>query len=194
MSLGDYELNERVSGLLRNSRTAGTLDKGSAMHTTLRENPDASERAFIDQAIANQSDRPGALLGILEAVQDHNPRKYLPMETLRYVAAKTGIPPSQVFSVATFYALFNLQPQGDNTICICRGTACHTRGSRNLLDSLRLELGVGQADESGDTDDADKVGAHDRGPEVHGAHRRMFRAMRAGPGGRNQPQHLRPCE
>ena len=66
------------------------------------------------------------------------------METLRYIAAKTGIPPSQVFSVATFYALFNLQPQGDNTICICRGTACHTRGSRDLLDSLRLELGVGQ--------------------------------------------------
>ena len=127
------------------------------MHTTLRENPDASERAFIDQAIANQSNHPGALLGILEAVQDRNPRKYLPMETLRYVAAKTGVPPSQVFSVATFYALFNLQPQGDNTICICRGTACHTRGSRDLLDSLRLELGVGQADESGDSNDADKL-------------------------------------
>jgi NADH-quinone oxidoreductase subunit E len=79
------------------------------------------------------------------------------METLRYVAAKTGVPPSQVFSVATFYALFNLQPQGDNTICICRGTACHTRGSRDLLDSLRLELGVGQADESGDSNDADKL-------------------------------------
>ena len=132
-------------------------DKGSAMHTTLRENPDANERAFIDQAIANQSERPGALLGILEAVQEHHPRKYLPMETLRYIAAKTGIPPSQVFSVATFYALFNLQPQGDNTVCICRGTACHTRGSRDLLDSLRLELGVGQPDETGDAADADKL-------------------------------------
>ena len=57
------------------------------MHTTLRESPDANERTFIDQAIANQSGRPGALLGILEAVQEHNPRKYLPMETLRYIAA-----------------------------------------------------------------------------------------------------------
>jgi NADH-quinone oxidoreductase subunit E len=127
------------------------------MHTTLHDTPDVGERAFIDEVITNNSDRPGALLGILEAVQEHNPRKYLPMETLRYVAAKTGIPPSQVFSVTTFYALFNLQPQGDNTICICRGTACHTRGSRNLLDSLRIELGMGQVDESGDGDDADKV-------------------------------------
>jgi len=127
------------------------------MHTILRENPDAGERAFIDGVIANRSDRPGALLGILETIQESNPRKYLPKETLRYVAAKAGIPPSQVFSVATFYALFNLQPQGDNTICICRGTACHTRGSRDLLDSLRLELGMRQEDESGDTDEADKV-------------------------------------
>jgi len=137
--------------------TVGALKQGGAMHTTLHDTPDVGERAFIDEVITNNSDRPGALLGILEAVQEHNPRKYLPMETLRYVAAKTGIPPSQVFSVTTFYALFNLQPQGDNTICICRGTACHTRGSRNLLDSLRIELGMGQVDESGDGDDADKV-------------------------------------
>ena len=44
--------------------------------------------------------------------------------------------------MATFYSLFNLQPQGDHTISICRGTACHTRGSRNLLQGVRLELGV----------------------------------------------------
>jgi NADH-quinone oxidoreductase subunit E len=126
------------------------------MHTVLRETPDAGERAFIDQVIADQASRPGALLGILEAVQDHNPRKYLPMEILRYVAAKTGVPPSQVFSVATFFALFNLEPQGDNTVCICRGTACHTRGSRDLLEGLRLELGLGQQ-EAEEGDGADKV-------------------------------------
>jgi len=126
------------------------------MHTTLRETPDAGERVFIDQVIANQGTRPGALLGILEAVQDHNPRKYLPMETLHYVAAKTGIPAAQVFSVATFFALFSLEPQGDNTICICRGTACHTRGSRDLLESLRLELGLGM-DEGDEAAEADKL-------------------------------------
>ena len=126
------------------------------MHSTLREAPDASERAFIDQVIASQDDKPGALLGILEAVQAHNPRNYLPMDTLRYVAAKTAIPPSRVYSVATFYALFNLEPQSDNTVCICRGTACHTRNSRNLLESLRLELGLGLGDAE-DAGEADKM-------------------------------------
>jgi NADH-quinone oxidoreductase subunit E len=122
--------------------------------TAAQDLPDAPEQAFIDQLIAKRSGRPGALLGILEAVQNHDLRKYLSMGTLRYIAQKTNIPLARIYSVATFYALFNLQPQGDNTICICRGTACHTRGSRNLLESLRLELGL---DSSGDLAEADKL-------------------------------------
>jgi len=114
------------------------------------------EQTFIDGIINRRGDRPGALLGILQAAQEHNPHKYLPLDTLRYIAAKTQIPLSRVYSVATFYSLFNLQPQGDNTICICRGTACHTRGSRNLLQSARLALKLGLED-SGDTTDGDKL-------------------------------------
>lgn len=120
------------------------------MHALSQETLPAAERLFIDQVVARLSDRPGALLGILEAVQEHNSHKYLSPDTLRYVAAKTETPLSRIFSVATFYALFNLQPQGDNTICICRGTACHTRGSRNLLQSVRLELGLGSLENSED--------------------------------------------
>jgi NADH-quinone oxidoreductase subunit E len=126
------------------------------MHTLSAERREVEEQTFIDRVISRQGDRPGALLGILQIVQDHNPHKYLPLETLRYIAAKTQIPLSRVYSVATFYALFNLQPQGDNTICICRGTACHTRGSRNLLQSARLELKLGLEDAS-DTGEEDKI-------------------------------------
>lgn len=118
--------------------------------------PDGAETAFIDQTIASHRDRPGALLGILEAVQEHHPQKYLPAEALKYVAAKLDIPLARVYSFATFYALFNLQPQGEHTVCICRGTACHTRNSRNLLESLRLELGLGLEDEEA-SGEADKL-------------------------------------
>jgi NADH-quinone oxidoreductase subunit E len=100
------------------------------------------DQAFIDQVIATSTGRPGALLGILEAVQNHHPRKYLEEDALRYIATKLRIPLARIYSVATFYALFNLQPQGEHTICICRGTACHTRGSRDLLESARLTLGL----------------------------------------------------
>ena len=97
---------------------------------------------YLDEVIARRSGTPGALLGILEEVQAHHPRKFICRDTLRYIALKTNTPLSQIYSVITFYALFNQEPQGEHTISIWRGTACHTRGSRDLLDSLRLELGL----------------------------------------------------
>jgi NADH-quinone oxidoreductase subunit E len=96
------------------------------------------------------------LLSLLEDIQESQPHKYLPMEALDYVAAKIDVPPAQVYSVATFFALFNLKPQGEHTICICRGTACHTRGSRSLLESLKLQLGLKDDPEEGS---ADKISA-----------------------------------
>ena len=116
----------------------------------------AQEKLLIDQAIADLSGLPGALLGILEAVQSANAHKYLSMESLRYIAEETGVPAARIYSVATFYALFNLDPQGDNEICVCRGTACHTRGSRDLLEKLCLDLGLGGQDLN-ETNEADKL-------------------------------------
>ena len=98
------------------------------MHAPSQESLNAAERVYIDQIVTSLTGRPGSLLGILESVQDHHPHKYLPSETLEYIAKQTRIPLARIYSVVTFYALFNLEPQGDNTICICRGTACHTRG------------------------------------------------------------------
>ncbi len=114
-----------------------------------------ADREFVDKVIAEQEGRPGALLSILERVQERNPSKYLPPEVLEYIAERTDTPLAQVHSVVTFYALFNTEPQGKHTVCICRGTACHTRGSRDLLERLRLDLGLNATDQDEDT--ADKI-------------------------------------
>lgn len=113
---------------------------------------DLKEQDFVDQVITRYSGRAGALLSILEAVQEHHPHKYLSRPVLEYIAARTEIPSAQIYSVVTFYALFNLEPQGEHTICICRGTACHTRGSRSLLERLKLELGLDEQREEGAAD------------------------------------------
>lgn len=117
----------------------------------------AEEQVFLDKVIESRKGRPGALLGILEAAQERQRHKYLPEDILRYIACRLEMPLARIYSVATFYALFNLQPQGENTICICRGTACHTRGSRNLLQGTRLELGLGLHDGETDGNEADKL-------------------------------------
>jgi NADH-quinone oxidoreductase subunit E len=114
------------------------------------------DQEFIDGLITRHKDRPGMLLSILEEIQESQQHKYLPMTVLDYLAGKIDLPRAQVYSVATFYSLFNLKPQGDHTICICRGTACHTHGSRSLLERLKLQLGLKDDGEEGS---ADKISA-----------------------------------
>src|ERR1017187_9549091 len=126
------------------------------MQSGVDKAPIDRERNAIDQAIAEHRGRAGELLGILESVQHANAHKFLSMDALRYIAEQTGIPPARVYSAVTFFALFNLDPQGDNVICVCRGTACHTRGSRDLLEKLCLDLGL-SGQEASDTNEADKM-------------------------------------
>ena len=113
-------------------------------------------RLAIEQAVRTHQNHPGALLGILQTVQQCDPRHYLSLPSLSFIAAKTGLPPARVYSAATFYSLFSLTPQGDNVICICRGTACHTRNSRDLLTRLCLDLGLA-VDDVRALSDADKL-------------------------------------
>src|SRR5512139_1024109 len=122
------------------------------MASSIMPNLTFQQQEFLDGLIAKHKGRPGMLLGLLEEIQESQARKYLPMDVLDYVSMRTGIPGAQIYSVATFYALFNLKPQGEHTVCICRGTACHTRGSMRLLDGVRLQLGLKETEEAGSAD------------------------------------------
>jgi NADH-quinone oxidoreductase subunit E len=96
----------------------------------------------LDEIIDAKKNKPGALLGILEEAQGLEEHRYLSEETLRHIAERTETPLSQVYSVATFYSFFNLTPQGKHSIVVCRGTACHTRGSLELLEGALARLGI----------------------------------------------------
>lgn len=113
----------------------------------------AETRDHLDEVVARYRGRPGALLSILKEVQESQDSRYLPHPTLEYLGRAMGLPGSRVQSVATFYAFFNLEPQGKHTVCICRGTACHTRGSKELLDTLKGSLELRPGDEG----EADKI-------------------------------------
>ena len=104
----------------------------------------------IDEVIARHPDRTGDVLSVLEELQQRHPLQYLPAETQASVARKMGVAQSQIFSVVSFYAFFNRQPQGRHTVAVCRGTACHTRGSKALLDALKTSSGFHTDDEATD--------------------------------------------
>jgi NADH-quinone oxidoreductase subunit E len=78
------------------------------------------------------------LIPILQAVQEEY--RYLPEDVIYYVATSLGIPPAQVYGVATFYSHFALQPKGKYVIKICDGTACHVKKSIPILDALMRKL------------------------------------------------------
>jgi len=81
----------------------------------------------------------GRLLPILQAVQEEY--RYLPEEVMTLVATSLGIPPAKVYGVATFYSHFALEPKGKYVIRVCDGTACHVKGSQDLVDTLKEALG-----------------------------------------------------
>ncbi|HOF87491.1 MAG TPA: NADH-quinone oxidoreductase subunit NuoE [Armatimonadota bacterium] len=86
------------------------------------------------------SGRREALIPLLQAVQEEF--GYLPQDALRAIARHLNLPAAKVFGVATFYNQFRLKPVGAHTIRVCRGTACHVRGSKQLLDAVADHLGV----------------------------------------------------
>ena len=84
--------------------------------------------------------KKGALIPVLQRVQDEF--GYLPEEALVQIAESLKLPPSQVFSVATFYAHFYLTRRGDHLVRVCQGTACHVRGARDILETAQHRLGI----------------------------------------------------
>lgn len=80
------------------------------------------------------------LIDMLQDVQEHF--GYLPDAEMQRVARHVDIPVSRVFGVATFYNQFRFQPLGKYVIKVCRGTACHVKGSLDILTTLENELGI----------------------------------------------------
>jgi NADH:ubiquinone oxidoreductase subunit E len=85
---------------------------------------------------------------VLTALHDISARfGYLPEDEVRRAASELGVPLSQMFSAATFYAAFTFKPCGRHKIQVCEGTACYVKGAATLMAKLRSELGI-QPDET----------------------------------------------
>jgi NADH:ubiquinone oxidoreductase 24 kD subunit len=92
----------------------------------------------LDEILARHQYDSGNIIAILQDTQEVY--RYLPKEVFSYYAEKLGISKAQIFSIATFYENFSLEPKGKYVIKICDGTACHVRKSVPILEQLRKEL------------------------------------------------------
>jgi NADH-quinone oxidoreductase subunit E len=94
----------------------------------------------IDDVLIKYPEPTGQILSILEDIQTID--GFLSQEILSQVAEKVNIPVAKLYSVATFYSFFNLQPVGTNIISVCMGTACHVKGAPQILETLQDLLEV----------------------------------------------------
>lgn len=97
----------------------------------------------VEDILEEYNYNKASIIAIMQDIQKKY--RYLPEEVLCYIAKKLKISDAKVYSVATFYENFSLQPKGKYIIKICDGTACHVRKSIPILEEFRQILGLSES-------------------------------------------------
>jgi NADH-quinone oxidoreductase subunit E len=103
----------------------------------------AQVREEIDRWVAKfPPDRKrSAVISALHAAQHEN-HGFLTTELMDAVAAYLGLPPIQVYEVATFYSMFETKPVGRHHVSVCTNISCMLRGSQEVVDHVEKKLGI----------------------------------------------------
>ena len=88
------------------------------------------------------------LISVLQRVQDCF--GYLPPVALEGISQRTRIRLSRIYGVVSFYTQFYTEPRGRHTVRLCRGTACHVKGGRRVLEAAKRELGIEEGETTAD--------------------------------------------
>jgi NADP-reducing hydrogenase subunit HndA len=103
-------------------------------------NGTAEQEKALRSMINEHKGQAGALMPILQKAQEIY--GYLPIEVQSIISEETGIPMEKIYGVSTFYAQFSLYPKGKYRISVCLGTACYVKGSGDVFNELKKELGI----------------------------------------------------
>ena len=97
----------------------------------------------IDREVAKYppEQKQSAVMAALSIAQDEH--GWLSTETMDFVADYLGMPPIAVYEVASFYAMYNLSPQGRAKITVCTNLPCALSGGTHAAQHLKTRLGIG---------------------------------------------------
>lgn len=100
-------------------------------------------RADIDRWIAKYpaDQKQSAVMAALRIAQEQN-GGWLTNDLIQAVADYLGMPKIAVYEVATFYAMYELEPVGRHKICVCNSISCMLNGSEQIIEHLKQKLGV----------------------------------------------------
>ncbi|GAB4475335.1 MAG: NADH-quinone oxidoreductase subunit NuoE [Burkholderiaceae bacterium] len=103
----------------------------------------AQALAKIDREAAKYpaEHRQSAVIAALAIAQDEH--GWLSQELMGEVAEYLGMPPIAVYEVASFYAMYNLEPIGRHKITVCTNLPCALSGGTRAAAHLKRRLGIG---------------------------------------------------
>ncbi len=94
----------------------------------------------LAEVLAPYRGQKGATIPALQKAQKEI--GYLPEEVMSEIASFLGLSKSQIYGVASFYAQFRFERQGEHTIKCCQGTACYVQGAKRILEAIQDELDI----------------------------------------------------
>ena len=96
--------------------------------------------SYVESVLDKWKNNGSSLISILLEIQSKY--NYLPKDALIELSERLRIPLINVYSVATFYKSFTLKPRGKHLITVCQGTACHVRGTPDVLNEIGKQLNI----------------------------------------------------
>ncbi len=102
----------------------------------------------LDKILSKYKGQEGVLISVLQEVQAE--LGWIPREAIKRIADALKVSLGRVYGVLTFYAQFYLTPRGRNTVRVCRGTACHVRGTNANLRAVERILGIKEGETTSD--------------------------------------------
>jgi NADH-quinone oxidoreductase subunit E len=109
--------------------------------------PEAARRE-VEEALGRYPNQRSAVLPVLWIAQRQ--WGWVSPAALRLVAATVELPETEVFGIATFYTMFNLQPVGRHHLQVCMTLSCSLMGADRLLRHLERKLGIGHGETTAD--------------------------------------------
>lgn len=102
-----------------------------------------TSREEIDKWVAKypEDQKQSAVMAALRIVQDQN-GGWLNTQLMDAIAAYLQMQPIQVYEVATFYSMYELDPVGRHKICICTNISCMLCGSDDVVAHFEKRLGI----------------------------------------------------
>lgn len=121
------------------------------MEPVVQENMESVDKTLLAEKIISAGiKQPSPLLFILHGLQDEI--GYVPEDAIRMISDSLKLPMPEVLSLVTFHRQFKLKMNNEpenvarNTIRVCSGTPCYTKGSQPVIDKLceLLEIEKGE--------------------------------------------------